>query len=144
MRLGHVVLRTNRLDAMEAWYVEVLGVRIVETEPRARFLRLDDEHHRIALVDTGPLVARRDDVPGMAHVAFAVDDLEAERARLASKRIVPSRVVDHGFTRSLYYVDPDGNEVELYVVTGSSPGSARRDRARDRDRRGRTAPRRRT
>jgi catechol-2,3-dioxygenase len=30
---------------------------------------------------------------------------------------VPDRAVDHGFTRSLYYRDPDGHEIELFVET---------------------------
>jgi catechol-2,3-dioxygenase len=34
---------------------------------------------------------------------------------LAAAGVRPERAVDHGVTASLYYLDPDGNEVELYA-----------------------------
>ena len=33
----------------------------------------------------------------------------------ASAGIRPERAIDHGATASLYYRDPDGNELELYA-----------------------------
>ena len=35
--------------------------------------------------------------------------------RLRDEGIVPKSCINHGFTTSLYYADPDGNEVELAV-----------------------------
>jgi len=42
-------------------------------------------------------------------------------ARLDALAITPVRVVNHGFTASLYYVDPDGNWLELFADTASEP-----------------------
>ena len=35
--------------------------------------------------------------------------------RLKKQGIVPHTCMNHGFTTSLYYLDPDGNEVEIQV-----------------------------
>jgi catechol-2,3-dioxygenase len=124
-RFGHVVLRTNRLAAMQAWYCAVLDARVVSSAPGVVFLSYDQEHHRVALVDLGPLAAARDDVPGLAHVAFAharLTDLLEAHERLARAGIAPARAVHHELTASLYYLDPDRNELELYAdCTGSRP-----------------------
>ena len=50
--------------------------------------------------------------------AFEYDDIDAWLAtyeRLKAHGIVPHMVVDHGMTLSMYYLDPDGNSVELQV-----------------------------
>lgn len=50
-----------------------------------------------------------------AAVAFRVDDVEIEMARLAKLGIEPtdSSVTDTGMARFITYEDPDGNDVQL-------------------------------
>jgi catechol-2,3-dioxygenase len=53
---------------------------------------------------------------GLHHIAFeypSIDDLLENYVRLKAKGIVPHVCLDHGMTTSFYYVDPDGNMVEL-------------------------------
>jgi len=53
---------------------------------------------------------------GMHHVAFeyeTLDDLLVNFERLAGLGIKPHLTLDHGMTTSFYYVDPDGNSVQL-------------------------------
>ena len=53
---------------------------------------------------------------GVAHWAYLFDtltDLMATYARLRGEGITPTYCVNHGFQFSLYYNDPDKNEVEL-------------------------------
>jgi hypothetical protein len=53
---------------------------------------------------------------GMHHSAFefaTYDDLLKTYVRLADAGIEPHACLDHGMTTSMYYVDPDGNSVEL-------------------------------
>jgi catechol-2,3-dioxygenase len=55
---------------------------------------------------------------GLVHFAYAVETLEDlvnYYLRLKSKGIVPHHCMNHGFTTSIYYHDPDGNEVEIQV-----------------------------
>jgi catechol 2,3-dioxygenase len=53
---------------------------------------------------------------GLYHVAVQLRDWEAVRAAhgVLSERGLLKGTADHGVTRSLYTVDPDGNEIELY------------------------------
>jgi catechol-2,3-dioxygenase len=116
MRFGHVVLRTTQIEAMTAWYCAVLAARVVERSEQMTFLSWDDAHHRVALVATEEPATSSP----LAHVAFELDtvaEFEATRAILTARGIRAHRTVDHAFTWSLYYRDPDGNEVELFVET---------------------------
>ncbi len=54
----------------------------------------------------------------MHHLAFEYPDIDALLStyeRLRNEGIIPHACLDHGLTTSLYYVDPDGNSVELQV-----------------------------
>src|SRR5207245_3733358 len=78
----------------------------------------DDEHHRVAFLDPGPLSERQPDAAGLNHVAFTfgdLDDLIDNYQRLKELGIRPHRCVNHGVTTSMYYQDPDHNQVELLV-----------------------------
>jgi catechol-2,3-dioxygenase len=55
---------------------------------------------------------------GLHHVAFTfggLDDLIDNYQRLQQIGIHPHRCVNHGVTTSMYYHDPDHNQVELLV-----------------------------
>ena len=88
----------------------------------------DDEHHRVAFADFGPLTPREEgagllqirpgDRPGLHHVAFtfgSMGELLDNYVRLRALDIRPFFCVNHGPTTSMYYTDPDGNRVELQI-----------------------------
>jgi catechol-2,3-dioxygenase len=122
-RLAHVVYRTRRFEQMIAWYREVFHARVQHRNPAVAFLTYDDEHHRLAFVD---LAVVRPDVEdsdkhglvGVEHVAYtrsSLEDLFDNYARLESIGILPYWCIHHGLTISLYYADPDGNQLEFQV-----------------------------
>ena len=116
-KLAHVVLRTAHIGAARDWYVEVLGCQVMFDGGFLCFLSYDDEHHRVALVSV-PDAAPPDGHTGLEHVAFTyagLGDLVATYQRLADAGITPHWCINHGPTTSLYYHDPDGNQVELQV-----------------------------
>ena len=55
---------------------------------------------------------------GLAHVAFKIGN-SLEQLKDAKRHLddagIPCAPVDHEVTQSLYFADPDGNQVELYV-----------------------------
>ncbi len=126
-KLSHIVLQTNRRREMIDWYCTVLGAEILYEAERISFVSYDDEHHRVAFLDPGPLAERQPDAPlaerqpdaaGLNHVAFTfggLDDLIDNYQRLKAIGIRPHRCVNHGVTTSMYYHDPDHNQVELLV-----------------------------
>jgi catechol-2,3-dioxygenase len=126
-KLSHLVLQTNRRDEMRDWYCTVLGAQVLHENKSICFVSYDDEHHRVAFIDPGPLAdkapaegktARAGGEVGLHHMAFTyagLDDLIDNYLRLKELGIRPHRCVNHGVTTSMYYYDPDRNQVELLV-----------------------------
>jgi len=128
-KLAHVVFQTNRMPEMREWYCTVLGGHVVYENARLCFVTYDDEHHRVAFLDAGPLTPRAraggadmavpaGDPPGVHHVAFtfgSMGDLLDNYLRLKALGIRPFRSINHGPTTSMYYADPDGNRTELQI-----------------------------
>jgi catechol-2,3-dioxygenase len=55
---------------------------------------------------------------GLAHIAFTYDTLEdllGNYERLKAESILPTVTINHGTTTSMYFADPDGNQIELQV-----------------------------
>lgn len=114
----HVFLRTNKFKEMVSWYKKVLGAEARFETERMCFLAFDHEHHRIAICaipNTGDKVLTS---AGLEHMAFGFETLE-DLAKSYEQRkelgIVPFWAVNHGITMSIYYRDPDGNQIETQV-----------------------------
>lgn len=116
--LAHVVLRTNNLKPMTEFYKTFLGAHVAFSNDVLSFLSYDDEHHRIAIYqgpNTGP---KQPDTCGLHHIAFAyrsLEDLALSYRQRKANGFLPFWCVNHGVTTSMYYRDPDGNEVEMQV-----------------------------
>jgi catechol-2,3-dioxygenase len=114
----HVNLKTTRLQDMIDWYGKVVGSRPVFQFPGGAWLTNDGANHRIALLTSSKLSDDPDKLKhtGMHHVAFEYDSCDGlldTFSRLSEIGILPHMSLDHGMTTSFYYVDPDGNSVEL-------------------------------
>lgn len=122
-RFVHVVYRTHRFEQMLEWYQLVFDARVQYQNPALAFLTYDDEHHRFALANLD--VLRPDDTPserqglvGVDHVAYtyaSLEDLLENYQQLKAEGIMPYWCVHHGMTVSMYYADPDGNQMEFQV-----------------------------
>jgi catechol 2,3-dioxygenase len=119
IRVGHVVLKVRDLDRSLAFYRDLIGFRVSSEMSNVMiFLTATGEsHHDLALLRVGdsapsPLPS----AVGLYHVAIQLADWEAIRAahRLLAERGLLKGTADHGVTKSLYTVDPDGNEIELF------------------------------
>lgn len=118
-RIGHVVLKVRDLDRSLAFYRDLLGFRVASEMSNVMiFLTATGEnHHDLALLRVGD--SAPSPVPnavGLYHVAIQLSDLDAVRDahRVLSERGLLKGTADHGVSRSLYTVDPDGNEIELF------------------------------
>jgi catechol-2,3-dioxygenase len=126
-KLSHIVLQTNRREQMVEWYCTVLGAEILYQNKHIAFISYDDEHHRVAFIDPGPLndkapsegkTARAGNEVGLHHVAFTfggLEELADHYEWLKTQGVQPHRCVNHGMTTSMYFYDPDRNQVELLV-----------------------------
>ena len=120
--LGHVVLRVKDRDRSERFYRDLLGLnlcaRLDENGYKMAFFTLGNHHDLAVMEVSGDDSRRGPNAVGLHHVAFNIgttlDELREAKAKLDAAGVV-LRPVDHDVTKSLYFEDPDGNGVELYV-----------------------------
>jgi catechol-2,3-dioxygenase len=108
---------------MIEWYRTVFGAKVQFENPALAFLTYDDEHHRFAIANmemlnpNGPADTKRGEI-GVDHVGYSyasIGDLLENYSELKRKGISPYWCVHHGITASMYYADPDGNQMEFQV-----------------------------
>lgn len=117
-KLAHYVIRAKRFPEMLAWYRTVFQLKTSFEAPVIAFLTYDEEHHRIAFLNTEHLPAPDTMRTGIDHIAFtyrSMGDLLGTYERLKGEGIVPFWCINHGMSTSMYYRDPDGNEIELQI-----------------------------
>ena len=116
--LGEVAFRVNDLPRMKRFYQEVLGLEILGESQTAALLTIAAGYgghtQVLGLFDRSlPVGVERTTVD---HVAFTIDleDYESEKQRLESLGLqVEVTVHEWVKWRSLYFYDPEGNEIEL-------------------------------
>lgn len=116
LTIAHFGLRTRNLPDAVEWYGRAFGARVNFRNELAAFMSFDDEHHRFVLWDDGETEARPESACGVDHIGFSCGgpaELAEEYERLKQLGVLPASCVNHHFTSSLYYRDPDGNEVEI-------------------------------
>ncbi len=125
-RVGHVVLKMRDLDAAKQFYGDILGMKIAdERKDFGVFFRFNDYHHDIAVFkvqEDAPLPERNQ--VGLAHVALVADGLDTVKSmynRLKENNVEGIRTADHGVTKSVYFKDPEGNELEIYCEVPETP-----------------------
>ena len=125
-KLGHVLLAVRDAARAQRFYVDVLGFRVLESDPEhgGIFLTLGEGSHVLHLVTVegemptlpqsfADIVPR----PGIGHVAFQVESAEALRAAYRELLAAGVRVfaaVDHESQESIYFCDPEANMLEIY------------------------------
>ena len=130
--MNHAVLYVRDARAQQRFYADVLGFTTVvgDDDGRFAFMRApaSENHHDIAFFSIGagaaPSTAGRTSV-GLYHLAWQVatiEELATTRERLqAAGALVGAS--DHGASKSLYAVDPDGLEFEvMYLVPSAEWG----------------------
>ncbi len=118
-RVAHVVIKVRSLEKSLDFYTRILGLKEMgRIDPAVIFLSTGRDHHELGIAQLG------DEAPdstfyqvGMEHFAFKLrndDDLREAYETLLSENVPISYTVNHGVTKSVYFFDPDGNELEVY------------------------------
>jgi catechol-2,3-dioxygenase len=119
VRLNHAVLFVADLERSIAFYEQAFGMTVMAREARANaaFLRLprSGNHHDLGLFGVGAPPPRRRGQLGLYHLAWQVDTIdELKEARVTLPALgALTGESSHGATKSVYGVDPDGNEFEV-------------------------------
>jgi catechol 2,3-dioxygenase len=123
--LTHMGIFTDNPEAMQEFYVRVLGMLVSDTgsgvlfRRRIIFMTGDPlQHHQFVLV-----VREDGDPPGGAlfQVSFKVrtlDELRQVAALAVANGATELQGINHGNSWSVYFRDPDKNMVEIYMDTG--------------------------
>ena len=116
-----MVLYVSDIQRSRAFYRDVLGFREIFAAPSAAVYSSGRTHHELLLLGVGPDAQPipRGHRVGLYHFALKVGDSDDE-LRTARDTVVAAGATiigatDHVVTHSLYLLDPDGNEVELYI-----------------------------
>ena len=121
--LGHIVFYVKALEVSLRFYEKILGwERIIsETLPfKAAALSSGRTHHELLLIEVGDApkrpIGRR---IGFYHAAFkigdSIDELKSAYKDLIKYGVDIIGTSVHTVSKSLYLLDPDGNEIELYI-----------------------------
>jgi catechol-2,3-dioxygenase len=122
--LGHVVLFVSDLERSRRFYGDVLGFKELATMGTQAVVFASASgrtHHELLLIEVGADAAP---IPpgrrlGMYHFGLKIgesdDELRAALGELEAAGVTVVGTSDHGVTHSVYIVDPDGNEIELYI-----------------------------
>ena len=122
-RIDHVVLRVHDLDGMIRFYEQALGCGVERRLDKLQLVQLRAGDSLLDLVKSDtPRTGRN-----MDHLCFRVDpfDLPAIQRALQPFGITPGDVVQRygaeGDGPSIYFDDPEGNQIELKGPATSPP-----------------------
>ncbi len=122
-KLFLVEIRVRDWNHAIAWYRDVLGLSLVWL----------DEGNRFALLDAGParLALKGSESPGgreAVDLLFQVDDLDAERRRLAEWGVVVPEPIENREERyrEIRLADPEGTPIRLFAWWADDDGSVSR------------------
>ena len=135
-RIGHVGFLVSDFERSFKFYTEAIGCTVTHRSKRAdgsesAFLRFDEDHHNIVIGSAPPGVDVSMDgqpVRLIQQIALEVenrDEFLRALAHLRSKGVEPvSGPLVHGIegggnaggsgSRSFYFLDPDGNRLEIF------------------------------
>jgi len=128
-RIHHVAIICSDYQVSKAFYVDLMGLRVVAENYRAE---RDSYKLDLALPDGGqielfsfpapPARVSRPEAAGLRHLAFTVDDVPAAKAWLESRGVIvePVRIDEFTHRRFTFLADPDGLPLELVEAASSA------------------------
>lgn len=118
--LGHIVLYVSSLKKSADFYKNILGFQELTRDTHTALFSSGRTHHELLLIEVGGEKMKSSyPNPGLYHIGFKIgetdDELRAAIQDLTKEGTTIVGTADHHVTHSLYILDPDGNELELYV-----------------------------
>lgn len=121
-RLGHVHLKVVDLDLAIEFYTQILGFSVTERVNTYCFLSYGKDHHNLAIHSIrGQAAFPTKNTAGLYHFAIEVPTFEDFRRvfGVLHRSGIATKAVNHGISKALYFNDPDGNGIEVFLDTRS-------------------------
>ena len=117
--IGYVHLRVRDLDRALAFYLDVLGLKLVSGGRHTAALSANGRGPALlVLTEKKDASARPPHAPGLYHVAFRVPNRRALALviqHLRSSSWPLDGFADHDVSEAVYLSDPEGNGIEVYA-----------------------------
>lgn len=126
LKFSHIGFFVRDLEVQASFYRTVLGFTETDRGTLATpsgpatlvFLSRDpDEHHQIVLVSGRPSERHFNVINQISLKADSLESLKSLHGELKTRAIDELIAVTHGNAVSVYFCDPEGNRIELYVDT---------------------------
>ena len=122
-QLSHVGIYVFETDRMVAFYKDVLGLEVTDRgmsrsakAPITFMSSNPSQHHQFVLVEGRAAEARSSTVNQLSFKVESLDELRGVATR-AGQHGAKLRLTNHGNAWSIYFPDPEGNQIEVYVDT---------------------------
>lgn len=123
----HSMIRVLDEDRSVAFYQAAFGLEVAERLPFEEFTLIymsnPETEFELELTVNKARTEPYDLGDGYGHLAFSVDDLDAEHARLEAVGLAPRKIVDFApagdvIARFFFIADPDGYQIEVLQRAG--------------------------
>lgn len=122
--LSHFGISVWDIELMKKFYVNVFGMRVNDDGPGITFnFRLaflsgrPDMHHQLVLAENRPADAMFSTVMQLSFKVKTLAELRDVRNTALQHGAANMRGLNHGNALSVYFHDPEGNTVEVYLDT---------------------------
>ena len=123
-KLCHIGIYATDLSKMVDFYTRVFGLTVTDWGHSSRGLDIAflsgnaDEHHQLVIAGGRPKDAAFSTINQISFKVENLDDLKRWYEFLRKENVAKMEPRDHGNAWSVYFADPEGNRLEVYV---SSP-----------------------
>lgn len=122
-QLSHFGIFVRDIDAMTRFYTQVFGLRLTDQgvggtfKYQLHFLSGSATQHHQLVLAAGRTADAPSTVMQMSFKVGVIDDLRRVRANALAAGASAMRGLNHGNALSIYFADPEGNTIEVYVDT---------------------------
>jgi len=124
LKLTHVAIFTRDLEKMVEFYTKALGLTVTDqgealsAPVQMVFMSSDpSEHHQFVLIGGRPDDATFNVSQQFSFLVDSLDDLRTTRDQIAAAGLEIARTTTHGNAWSIYFNDPEDNQIEIYAHT---------------------------
>ena len=118
--LGHVGIYVHDLELMKEFYGTFMGMTLTKVGPAGAFYSADPDNcdHEIALVNGRASLEDPHLINQISMRVNSLNDLRDFKKRIIERGYQLNRIVTHASAIGCYFQDPEGNQTEVFWVTG--------------------------